>query len=77
MGIMTVILEYYFIRGSYSLHIKCPYLELFWSLFSGIRNEYRELRNSSLYLVQMRENTDHKNSEYGHFLRSDYHKGYR
>ena len=26
----------------------------------------------SPYLAQMRENTDQKNSEYGHFLRSGY-----
>ena len=26
----------------------------------------------SLYSVRMRENADHNNSEYGHFLRSDW-----
>ena len=45
---------------------KCPYPEFFWSLFSLIRTEYVER-----YSIQMRENTDQKNSEYGHFLRSD------
>ena len=29
---------------------------------------------SSLYSVQMRENTDQNNFEYGHFSRSDKHK---
>ena len=29
------------------------------------------VRISSLYSVQMRENTNKKNSEYGHFLRSE------
>ena len=50
---------------------KCPYSELFWSLFSRIRTEYGEIRSISAYLVQMRENADQNNSEYGHFLRSE------
>ena len=40
------------------LRKKCPYSELFWSTFSRIQIEF-----------QMRENTDHSNSEYGHFSR--------
>ena len=48
---------------------KCPYSEFFWSVFSRIWNE-----SISPYLVRMRENTDHNNSEYGHFLRSDKEK---
>ena len=39
------------------------------SVFSPIHTEYGELRSISLYSVQMRENTDHNNSEYGQFLR--------
>ena len=39
-----------------ALRKKCPYLELFLSVFSRIR---------------MRENTDQNNSEYIHFLRSE------
>ena len=35
----------------------CPYLEFFWSVFSAS--------------VLMQENTDQKNSEYGHFSCSD------
>ena len=47
-----------------ALRKNCLYSELFWSVYSRIRTEYGEiLRNS----VQMRENTDQNNSEYGHF----------
>ena len=49
---------------------KCPYSELFWSVFSRIRTEYGEMRSISPYSVRMGENTDQNNSEYGHFLRS-------
>ena len=45
-----------------SLREKCPYSEFFWSVFLRIRTEYGE--------IQMRENPDQKNSEYGHFSRS-------
>ena len=59
-----------------SLRQKCPYSELFWSALSGIRTEYGEIQilRISLYSVQMRENADENNSEYGHFLRSDCYK---
>ena len=40
------------------LRKKCPYSELFWSAFSGIRTEYGEIRNIFPYSVWMRENTD-------------------
>ena len=53
------------------LRKKCPYSELFWSAFSHIRTEYGEIRSISPYLVQMRENADQNNSEYGNFSRSD------
>ena len=53
-----------------TLYKKCPYSELFWFLFSHIRTEYGEIPSISLYSVQMRENTDQNNSEYGHFSRS-------
>ena len=46
------------------------YLELLWSVFSGIRTECEEILHFSPYLVRMRENTDQNNTEYGHFLRS-------
>ena len=53
---------------SETLREKCPYLELFWSTFSRIRAEYGEILR---YSLRMRDNTDQKNSEYGHFLRGE------
>ena len=50
--------------------VKFQYSELFWSAFSRIRTEYREILGISPHSVQMRENGDQNNSEYGHFLRS-------
>ena len=47
-----------------------PYSKFSWSVFSRIRTESGEIIRISSYKVQMRENTDQKNSEYGHFLRS-------
>ena len=47
---------------------KCPYLELFWSLFYHIRTEYGEILHISLYPVRIQQNTDQNNSKYGHFL---------
>ena len=44
-----------------TLREKCPYLEFFWTVFSRIWTEYGGIR---------RENSDQKNSEYGHFLRN-------
>ena len=51
-----------------ALRKKSPYSELFWSLFSRIWNEYGDIRRISPYSVQMRENRDQNNSEYGHIL---------
>ena len=45
-------------------------IEFFWSMFSGIRTEYRGLFCKSPYSVQMRENTDKRNSKYGHLFTS-------
>ena len=64
-----------------SLRKKCPYSELFWSIFSRIRTEYGEIRsiwniylidirNIPPYSVRMRENVDQNNFEYRHFLRN-------
>ena len=47
---------------------KCPYSEFFCSAFPIIQTEYREILRISPHSVQMRENTDQNNSEYGHFL---------
>ena len=53
------------------LREKCLYPEeLFWSAFSRIRTEYKEILRISTYSVRMWENVDQNNSEYGHFLRS-------
>ena len=46
------------------LRQKCPYSEFFWSLF------FPHSDWISPYSVLMQENTEQKNSEYGHFLRS-------
>ena len=54
-----------------TLRKKCPYSELFWSVFSRIRTEYGEIPRISPYSVQMRENTDRINSEYRHFSHSE------
>ena len=52
------------------LREKCPHLEFFRLVFSRIRTEYREIHSTSPNLVQMRENTDQKNSSYGHLSRT-------
>ena len=49
---------------------KCPYSELFWSVFSCIQTEFGEILHISLYVVRMRANVDQSNPEYGHFSRS-------
>ena len=41
---------------NHSLRKKCPYLELFWSVFSRIRTEYGEILRISAYSVQIWEN---------------------
>ena len=41
-----------------------------FGLNTGIRTEYVFGLSISPYLVQMRENTDQKNPEYGHFERN-------
>ena len=48
---------------------KCSYLVFFWSVFSRISTKYREILCISPYSLQMRENTDQENTEYGHFSR--------
>ena len=50
-----------------SLRKKCPYSALHCTVFSRIRTEYGEIQSISPHSVWMRENTDQKNSEYGHF----------
>ena len=53
-----------------SLHKKCWYSELFWSIFSRIRTEYGGLLHISPYSIQMQENMDQKNSGYRPFSHS-------
>ena len=55
--------------GKTILHKKCPYLELFWSAFSGIWTECGEMGSTCPYPVRMRGNTDQNNSKCGHFPR--------
>ena len=44
----------------------------FTSIIAGFPQQLRKLENSiSSYSVRMRENTDQKHSEYGHFSPSD------
>ena len=59
------------------LRKKCPYSELFWSVFSRIPTEYGEIRSIFPYSVRMGENADQNNSEYGQFSGSvsNYHLG--
>ena len=56
------------------LRKNCPYSELLWSVFSRIQTEYGELWSVRPYSIQMRENTDQNNSEYGHLSRSEGNK---
>ena len=55
----------------HTLRKKCPYFEIFWSVFSRIWTEYGEIRSISQYPVRTWENTDQKNSKCEHFLHSD------
>ena len=50
------------------LRKKCPYSELFWFVFSRIRTEYGYIRCISPYSVQMWENADQNQSEYGPYF---------
>ena len=52
-----------------ALREKCPYSEIFWSVFSRIWTEYREIRSIFPYSIQIPENKDQKKSEYEHFSR--------
>ena len=48
-----------------ALRKKCPYSELFCSVFSRVRTEYGEILRNFPYSVRIRENPDQNNSEYG------------
>ena len=66
MNNLLSILQY----RNHSLRKKCPYLELFWSVFSRIQTEYGEILRISAYSDRMRKNAEQNNSECVHFLRS-------
>ena len=72
-SINCVTIHYTTRNQKYPLREKCPYSEIFWSIFSCIGTEYGEILRISPYSVRMRENTDLKNAKYGHFLRRDQH----
>ena len=67
VGILTLVRKW---AVSFILREKSSYLEIFWSVFSGIWTEYGELFCKSPDSVRIRENKDQKNSKYEHFLRS-------
>ena len=48
--------------------VQFQYSELFWSLFSRIRTEYREIVHISPYSVKWQVKLGSENSKYGHFL---------
>ena len=52
----------------------CSYSELFWTVFSGIQPENGVMQSISPYSVRMQENSDQKNSEYGHFSHSAFNE---
>ena len=45
--------------------------KFFGSVYFRILTEFEYFRRKSLYSIRMQENTDQKNSKYGHFLRSE------
>ena len=51
--------------------VKIVRIRSFLSVFSCIWTEYGKTRAISPYSVKIQENTEKKNSEYGHFSRSD------
>ena len=68
------VIELNFLLQFFLVHLtlreKCLYSEFFWSVFSRIWTECAEILRISPYSVQMHENTDQKNSEYGQFSRN-------
>ena len=56
--------------AEFTLREKCPYSEFFWSVFSRIRAKDKEILRISPHSIQMPQNTDQNNSEYGHFSRN-------
>ena len=48
--------------------VKCPYSEIFWSVFSSIWTEYGEMHRISSNSVRMCENADKKTPNTNTFL---------
>ena len=74
---MTALVVYYFFSRSkpnisiFNIAWHAAWVSVFWvisSTFSHIWSEYGEILRISPYSVRMWENTDQKNSEYGHFM---------
>ena len=51
--------------------VKSVPIQIFLGYIFPRRTEYGEIQSISPYSVRMRENTNQKNSEFGHFLRSE------
>ena len=68
MGRQEVFVE--LLNQSLTLREKCPYSELFLSVFSHIQTEYGEILCISPYSIRMQEYVDKDNSKYGRFSRS-------
>ena len=69
-----IILDFHSVFGLLMAHLHCIKIAqirgFFWPVFSRIRTKYGNLRSKSMYSVRIRENTDQKNSAFGHFPRS-------
>ena len=64
-------IEYTNRTSKYTLRKVCPYSKFLWSVFSRIRTEYGDIWSISPYSVQIGENTDQNDFEYGNFSPSD------
>ena len=62
-----IFMFFFCVGGAGTLREKCLYSEFFWYIFSLIWTEHGEILRISPYPVWMREKTDQKNFEYGHF----------
>ena len=68
VNVVVNIKKTYLLKQIHALRGKCPYSELFWSVFPRIRTGYGQILPISPHSVQMPENADQNNSKYGHFL---------
>ena len=71
MGALTIqVICQYEVFDRYCLKI-VQLRSFFWSVFSCIQIEYGDLRSTFPHSVRIQENTDQKNSIFGHFSRSE------